>query len=187
MPVGWFDASKSPWGIRLRGIAFGGSLDVHYPRRLSDFQYIGCKPTAAVHFLPSFWPIATAMSQQIRQKLPSLGSNLVTPLFENASMPKVRQSPGSSFHQNGYKMKLMNFLDWLGERRRHDLNVKQRPQPTKMACRRADFSRPWRVETLPYAGHACFMLWGVLVEHGRLRLKESGCCGGCRARFSARA
>ena len=35
-------------------------------RRLSDFRYIGCNPTAAVHFLPSFWPIATAMSQQIR-------------------------------------------------------------------------------------------------------------------------
>jgi len=33
------------------------------------------------------------MSQQIRQKLPSLGSNLATPLFENASMPKVRQPP----------------------------------------------------------------------------------------------
>ena len=63
------------------------------PRRLPDFRYIGCNPTAAIHFLPSFWPIATAMSLQIRQKLSSLGSNLATPLFENASMPKVRQSP----------------------------------------------------------------------------------------------
>jgi len=25
----------------------------------------------------------------------------------------------SPFHQNGYKMKLMDFSDWLGERRRH--------------------------------------------------------------------
>ena len=30
-----------------------------------------------------------------------------------------------------------------------EINVKQRPQPTRMACRRADFSRPWRVETRP--------------------------------------
>jgi len=68
-------------------------VDALTTRRLSDFRFIGCNPTAAVHFLPSFWPIATAMSQQIRQKLPSLGSNLATPLFENASMPKVRQPP----------------------------------------------------------------------------------------------
>jgi len=27
--------------------------------------------------------------------------------------------------------------------------VKQRPQPTKMACRRVDFSRPWRAEARP--------------------------------------
>jgi len=53
-----------------------------------------------------------------------------------------------------------------------DVNVKQRPQLTRMACRRADFSRPWRVETLPYAGHACFMLLGVLVEHERLSIWE---------------
>jgi len=33
------------------------------------------------------------MSLQIRQTLSSLGSNLATPLFENASMPKVRQPP----------------------------------------------------------------------------------------------
>jgi len=59
------------------------------------------------------------MSLQIRQTLSSLGSNLATPLFENASTPKVRQPPSSSFHQNGYKMKAMNFPDWLGQRRRH--------------------------------------------------------------------
>ena len=27
--------------------------------------------------------------------------------------------PRSLFHQNGYKMKLMNFPEWLGRRRRH--------------------------------------------------------------------
>jgi len=38
------------------------------------------------------------------------------------------------------------------------LNVKQRPQPARMACRRADFSRPWRVETRPTQGThvSCF-------------------------------
>jgi len=38
------------------------------------------------------------------------------------------------------------------------LNVKQRPQPTRMACRRVDFSRPWRVETRPTQGThvSCF-------------------------------
>ena len=38
------------------------------------------------------------------------------------------------------------------------VNVKQRPQPTRMACRRADFSRPWRVETRPTQGThvSCF-------------------------------
>ena len=38
------------------------------------------------------------------------------------------------------------------------VNVKQRPQPTKMACRRADFSRPWRAEARPTQGAhvSCF-------------------------------
>ena len=39
----------------------------------------------------------------------------------------------------------------LANRRRNlvEINVKQRPQPTRIACCRADFSRPWRVETRP--------------------------------------
>ena len=38
------------------------------------------------------------------------------------------------------------------------LNVKQRPQPTRMVCRRADFSRPWRAEARPTQGThvSCF-------------------------------
>jgi len=36
------------------------------------------------------------MSLQIRQKLSSLGSNLATPLLENASMPKVRQAASNT-------------------------------------------------------------------------------------------
>ena len=42
-------------------------------------------------------------------------------------------------------------LRQFSEQKKHNklslvLNVKQRPQPTRMACRRADFSRPWRAE-----------------------------------------
>ena len=78
--------------------AFGWSLlnmDVSsaVSSSLSVFRYIGGNPSAAVHFSPAFWLMATAMSLQIRQKLSSLWSNLATPLFENALMPKVRQSP----------------------------------------------------------------------------------------------
>ena len=48
---------------------------------------------------------------------------LAGPLGLNfASMPKVRQPPNSSFHQNGYKMKSMKFPDWLGQRRRYSLS-----------------------------------------------------------------
>ena len=51
-----------------------------------------------------------------------------------------------------------------------DINVKQRPQLTGMACRRADFSRPWRVETRPMQGThvSCFRvsLLNMEVRHG---------------------
>ena len=51
------------------------------------------------------------------------------------------------------------------------LNVKQRPQPTRMACRRADFSRPWRVETRPTQGTrvSCF---GVSLLHMDVNVKQ---------------
>ena len=44
------------------------------PRKLSDLQIIGCKPTAAVHFFTVFLPHSRARDLQIRQKLSSLGS-----------------------------------------------------------------------------------------------------------------
>jgi len=46
-------------------------------------------------------------------------------------------------------------------------NVKERRQSSAIAFCRADFSRPWRVETRPTWGCTCFMLRDVHVEHKR--------------------
>jgi len=48
------------------------------------------KPQVITVFLTN----SGAIGLRIRQKLPSLGPNLATPLFENASIPKVRQAAG---------------------------------------------------------------------------------------------
>jgi hypothetical protein len=46
----------------------------------------------------------------------AINRNVTTELSRGES---TLQATSSSFHQNGYKMKLMDFFVWLGARRRH--------------------------------------------------------------------
>jgi len=67
---------------------------------------------------------------------------------------QVETRPTQDTHVSCFGVSLLNMDVNVKQR----LNVKQRPQPTKRACRRADFSRPWQVETRPTQGThvSCF-------------------------------
>ena len=60
---------------------------------LSGLGSVGFKLTAAVNLKPASWPIASAMSRRIRQKLSSLEPILAPPHSVNASTPQARQAP----------------------------------------------------------------------------------------------
>ncbi|MCK9516195.1 MAG: hypothetical protein M0Q87_09170 [Ottowia sp.] len=63
------------------------------PRSLSDFGPIYCAGGTSGPFLPAFSLHSWAMRLKIKQNCPRFPTRLASPLFENATIAKARQTP----------------------------------------------------------------------------------------------